>query len=186
MQISLRKANAIQIAINEALKGLEFKAEISINEFQDPANELDNALAKFNNNVSRRYKLIAALYDIRNKVAEANSKNSIDGLLAELARLEKDIVFLSPLVKSNTRTDLKVIAGKLEKIANRTEDSYYAKAEVESSIFTDADLEKFRVNLSFAKKAKQKLQDQLLELNVRTTIELSTETVATLTSEDIL
>ena len=186
MQVSLRKANALQVAINEALKNLEFKADVSINEFQNPAQELDNALAKFNTNVSRRYSLISALYDIRTKVAEANNKNSIEGLLAELARLEKDVVFLTPFAKANTRTDLKVIAGKLEKIANRTEDSYYAKAEVETSIFTDADLEKFRSNLSFAKKAKQKLQDQLLELNVRATIELSAEAVATLTAEDIL
>ena len=186
MQVSLRKANALQVVINEALKGLEFKADISINEFQDPAQELDNALAKFNANVSRRWNLIAALYDIRTKVSEANSKNNIDGLLADLARLEKDLVFFAPFAKANTRTDLKVIQGKLEKIANRTEDSYYAKAEVETSIFNEDNLAQFRTYLSDFKKKKQALQDTLLEVNVRTTIELSSGTVETLQAEDII
>lgn len=186
MQVSLRKANALQVAINEVLKGLEFKADISINEFQDPAQELDNALAKFNANVNRRWNLIAALYDIRTKVSEANSKNNIDGLLADLARLEKDLVFFAQFAKANTRTDLKVIQGKLEKIANRTEDSYYAKAEVETSIFNEDNLTQFRTYLSDFKKKKQALQDTLLEVNVRTTIELASGTVETLQAEDII
>lgn len=186
MQVSLRKANALQVAINEALKGLEFKADVSINEFQDPSKELDSALAKFNANVNRRWNLISALYDIRTKVSEANSTNNIDGLLADLARLEKDLVFFAPFAKANVRTDIKVIEGKLEKIANRTEDSYYAKAEVETSIFNEDNLTQFRTYLADFKKKKQALQDKLLEVNVRTTIELATGTVEVLKAEDII
>ena len=186
MQVSLRKANALQVAINEALKGLEFKADISINEFQTPATEIELAKQKFDRNVTRRWNLLAALYDIRTKVSAANSANQIDNLLADLARIEKDLVFFAPFAKSNTSTDLKVIQGKLEKIANRTEDSYYAKAEVETSIFTEEDLTQFRANLADFKKKKQALQDQLLELNVRTTIALADGTVEVLKSEDIL
>ena len=185
MQVSLRKANALQVAINEALKNLEFKADVNINEFQNPSQELDNALAKFNANVSRRWNLIAALYDIRTKVSEANNTNNIDGLLADLARLEKDLVFFAPFAKANARTDIKVIAGKLEKIANRTEDSYYAKAEVETSIFNEDNLTQFRTYVGEFKKKKQALQDKLLEVNVRTTIELASSTVEVLQSEDI-
>ncbi len=186
MQVSLRKANALQVAINESLKGLEFKTEVNINEFQSPSKELELAQEKFNRNVQRRWNLISALYDIRTKVATANANNNIDGLLADLARIEKDMVFFAPLAKANTRTDLNVITGKLDKIANRTEDSYYTKAEVETSIFTESDLEYFRNNLSVSKKKKQALQDQLLEVNVRTTIELDTSTVEVLKAEDII
>ena len=186
MQVSLRKANALQVAINEALKGLEFKSDVSINEFQNPAQELDDALTKFNRNVQRRWNLIAALYDIRTKVSEANSTNNVDGLLADLARLEKELVFFAPFAKANARTDIKVIAGKLEKIANRTEDSYYAKAEVETSIFNEDNLTQFRTYLADFKKKKQALQDKLLEVNVRTTIELASSTVEVLQSEDII
>ena len=186
MQVSLRKANALQVAINEALKGLEFKSDISINEFQNPATEIELAKQKFDRNVQRRWNLLAALYDIRTKVATANAANNIDNLLADLARIEKDLVFFAPFAKANTSTDLLIIKGKLDKIANRTEDSYYAKAEVETSIFTDEDINTYRTYLSEFKKKKQALQDKLLEVNVRTTIELATGTVEVLKIEDII
>ena len=187
MQVSLRKANALQVAINEALKGLEFKSDVSVNEFQKPAQEIELAKRKFDLNVQRRGNLTSALYNIRTAVSSANASNKIDNLLADLARLEKDIVFYTPLAKASVRTDLKVIDGKLLKIANREGESYsFHSSEVSTSIFTDSDLEAFRSNLSLAQKKKQKLQDELLELNVRTTIELATSTVEVLKSEDII
>ena len=101
--------------------------------------------------------------------------------------MKKDIVFFSPYAKANTRTDLNVITGKLDKIANREGESYsFHSSEVSTSIFTETDLEYFRSNLSVSKKKKQALQDQLLEVNVRTTIELAAGTVAVLKAEDIL
>ena len=187
MQISLRKANALQVAINESLKGLEFKSDVSINEFQDPEKEIELAKQKFDRNVQRRWNLISALYDIRTKVASANATNNIDNLLADLARIEKDLVFFAPFAKANVQTDLKVIGGKLEKISNRDGESYsFHSSEVSTSIFADSDLEVFRSNLSLAKKKKQALQDALLEANVRTTIELAAGTVEVLKAEDII
>jgi hypothetical protein len=187
MQVSLRKANALQVLINEALKGLEFKADVSINEFQAPAKEIELAKQKFDRNLQRRGNLISALYDIRTKVASANAENNIDNLLADFARIERDLVFFAPFAKANVQTDLKVISGKLDKIANREGESYsFHSSEVSTSIFADSDLEDFRSNLSLAKKKKQALQDHLLEVNVRTTIELAAGTVAVLKAEDII
>lgn len=187
MQVSLRKANALQVAINEALKSLEFKSDVSINEFQNPAQEIELAKRKFDLNIQRRWNLISALYDIRTKVASANAANDIDNLLADLARLEKDLVFFAPLAKASVQTDLKVLGGKLEKIANREGESYsFHSSEVSTSVFAETDLEYFRSNLSVSKKKKQALQDQLLEVNVRTTIELATSTVEVLKAEDII
>ena len=187
MQVSLRKANALQVLINEALKGLELKSDVSINEFQNPAQEIELAKRKFDLNVQRRWNLISALYDIRTKVASANAANDIDNLLADLARLEKDIVFFSQYVKANVRTDLEVVRGKLDKIANREGESYgFHSSEVSTSIFTETDLESFQNNVSLAKKKKQAVQDALLEANVRTTIELAAGTVEVLKAEDII
>jgi hypothetical protein len=186
MQVSLRKANALQIAINEVLKGLEFKAEIAINEFQKPEATIEAASKTFFANVDRRGALLRSLYEIRKATSAANAANDIDNRLADLALLEKDFAFFSGQAKVKERLDAEVINGKLVKIANRAEDSYYAKAEVETSIFTAEDIKTLNRLAVTAKKAKQKLQDELLELNVRTTINLSDETVATLTAEDIL
>jgi hypothetical protein len=186
MQISLRKANAIQVAINEVLKGLEFKAEIAINEFQKPEATIEAASKTFFANVDRREALLRSLYEIRKATAAMNAANGIDNRLADLALLEKDFVFFSGQAKVKERLDAEVIHGKIVKIANRAEDSYYAKAEVETSVFTQDDIKTLNRLAVKAKKKKQKLQDELLELNVRTTITLSEEAVATLTSEDIL
>jgi hypothetical protein len=187
MQVSLRKANALQVAINEALKGLEFKSDVSINEFQDPEKEIELAKQKFDRNVQRRWNLISALYDIRTKVATANAANNIDNLLADLARLEKDLVFFAPFAKANTSTELRVLRGKLLKIANREGESYsFHSSEVSTSIFTEEDLASYSTSLADFKKKKQALQDQLLEVNVRTTIELATGTVEVLKAESII
>jgi hypothetical protein len=186
MQISLRKANALQVAINEALKGLEFKAEIAINEFQKPEATIEAASKTFFANVDRRGALLRSLYEIRKATAAANAASDIDNRLADIALLEKDFAFFSGQAKVKERLDAEVINGKIVKIANRSEDSYYAKAEVETSIFTTEDIKNLNNQAVKAKKAKQKLQDELLELNVRTTITLSDEAVATLTAEDII
>jgi hypothetical protein len=186
MKISLRKANAIQISINEALKGLEFKADVAINEFQVPEKEIEHSFDKFHANMDRRCHLLDALYEIRKVVAAANVANGIDTRLADLARLEKDLVFVTAYAKQPVRTSLEVIRGKLAKISNRSEDSYYGRAEVETSIFQEEDLETFRISVATVKKQKQALQDQLIELNVSTTITLSDAAANTLTREDIL
>lgn len=186
MQISLRKANAIQVAINETLKGLEFKTDISINEFQNPEKELDAASRKFGKNLSRRAALLDSLYEIRESTGVANAEHAVDARLTSLARIEKDLAFYTGLAKTAERTDLKVIGGRLDKISNRTDESYYHKAEVETTIFTQAEIDSFRTTVAGLKKQKQKLQDELLELNVRTVIELSERTVEVLKSEDII
>ena len=187
MKITLRKANAIQVAINDMIKSLEFKSTIDINEFQDPSKELTTASKNFGASINRRLELIDALYEIRKGVSNANSAERIDARLADIARFEKDITFFATYAKAQPRTELTIINGKLEKIRTRTEDAYSMRGtEVSTSIFTDSQIEDFRKIVASSKKVKQKLQDELLELNVRTEIELSEKTIKTLSDESIL
>jgi len=187
MQITLRKANAIQIAINEALKGLEFSDTITINEFQNPEDEIAAALGKFTNNVSRRNDLINALYEIRASVAESNSATGIDTLLASVAKLEKDIIFYSAYARGQVRTDMTIINGKLDRLRNTDESRRgWGGDSVATTIFDQATIDNYRDIAAIAKKQKQKLQDKLLELNVSTKINLSDVTVSTLEAENIL
>lgn len=187
MNITLRKANAIQASINEAVKALDFNTTVSINEFQTVEDEFIQASTKFFNNVTRRMALLDALYEIRKAVGTANFNASIDSRLADVARLEKDIQFYGQHAINKVRETSAVINGKLDKIRNRKEDTYYGRnEEVNTCIFTDSDLTKFKEVLAFAKKHKQKLQDELLEANVRTEITLSDSAVETLKKENIL
>jgi hypothetical protein len=187
MKVSLRKANKIQVDINEVLKSILFKTEIEINEFQKPEQEISNQSKIFFDNINRRNALLKSLYEIRKLVSSANSANGVDSKLADLAFLEKEVVFFTTHSKANVRLSPDVIHGKLAKISNRSDEgNYYSKSEVETSIFTDDDINTLKTLLTVAKKEKQKLQDELLELNVQTTIQLSDETVATLKKEDII
>lgn len=187
MKISLRKANALQLAINETLKSLSFESTVSINEFQDPDAMLSTALERFTVNIARREKLLDTLYRIRKSVSSVNDSLGIDNLLADVARQEKDIVFYSTHAKAAVALPLKELNGKLEKIKNQPADrAYYAEKEVMSSIFSATNIEGCKQIVTAAKKQKQQIQDELLELNISTKITLSDEDVKTLTDENIL
>ena len=79
----------------------------------------------------------------------------------------------------------------MDKLRNDKSDSsrrsiYGYNDTVDTSVFTKEDLDGFRREVARAKKAKQKLQDEILELNVQTVIQLSEKTVATLQAEGLL
>jgi hypothetical protein len=57
---------------------------------------------------------------------------------------------------------------------------------VDTSVLVKEDLDSFRRMVAKAKKSKQKLQDEILELNVQTVIQLSEKTVATLQAEGLI
>jgi hypothetical protein len=189
MNITLRKANAIQNAINDTVKSIDLTTTIRINEFQEPETEIQQASAKFFANANRKEQLLNSLYEIRKAVSAANSSVGIDSKLADVAHLDKSIQFYNTFVGQSVRESAQVVSGKLEKIRQRKEDSrsiYGREDEVTTSIFTREDVDGFRRVVAKAKKTKQKLQDEILELNVRTEIALSPETEAILQTEGLV
>jgi hypothetical protein len=189
MNISLRKANVIQTQITDALKQIEVKTEIAINEFQNPQTEIQSANATLLENDRRRSLILAAQYNIRGLVGVANAQSGIDALLTRAAFTDKRISQLETLTKSETVTDMVVITGKLDKIKNGKEDRgriYGYNDSVSTSVLYKENIEQFKLELSNLKKQKQKLNDEILELNIKTEIPLSDEAVATLTKEGIL
>jgi hypothetical protein len=189
MNISLRKASALQNSINDAIKGIDLKGQITLTEFHAPVMEIDKATTVFKTNLHRRDALVKALYDIRKQVSAANNRAGVDDKLTEIAHLEKQIQNYTTLSANDVREQEAVVLGKLEKIKNRKEDTrsiYGFESTVTTSVFTEEDIRGFKVFVGLAKKAKQKLQDEVLELNVRTDISLSADTVQTLNSEALL
>ena len=190
MKISLRKANVLQTGINDAIKNINIVDNVSINEFQ-VAEDVISAKAKENIAAyQRKAALINVQYDIRNAVAEANSANGINGRLTEVARIDKLIALNQQLAGFNVRTDAAIVAGKLDKIRNRKEDSraslYGHADEVATGVFNQDTVDDFKATANKLKKDKQKVQDEILELNVRTEIVLSEQAVKTLSSEGLL
>ena len=186
MKITLRKANAIQSSIVEAIKNVEIVTNISIDEFRDSEDMIKKSNNVLMSNIQTKIDLTYALYDIRILVGNANVHSGINTKLAEIARLEKIVQLYTNLSSTPVRVEENVINGKLEKIRNSKDDNYYRTTEVSTSVLNSQEIENFRSTVANYKKAKQRLQDEVLESNVRTEIELSEETVQVLTRERIL
>ncbi len=186
MEITLRKANAVQASINEALKDNVVNPVFTMDEFAVPAAAASTAQQDFQRNLELRSSLLDALYEIRKAVSSVNAQLKLDDLLADLARLDKEIDFNNNLSRNQVGLDATVVQAKLDKIRNRDEKSYYLDSSVTSTVFTKEDISNLKKKVKTLKREKQKLQDKLLELNVASTITLSAEAVQVLTEQDIL
>ena len=188
MNITLRKANAVQLSINEMVKGLTFDTSVSLNEFEDATAQIDAVRNTFDTHRATRTKLVGALYEIRKAVAVANADAGINDMLAEVAQLEKEIQFYNTFATKTPRLSDAGLAGKMDKIKNSSEESrmYGRYDTVDTGIFTKEEIEEFKRTVADLKRQKQKLQDTLLELNVQTTIELDEETEQFLVRAGIL
>jgi len=191
MNITLRKASAIQNSINDAVKSIKVELTVELNEFVN----VETALAKANSdmvaNDGRRQRLTMALYNIRALVGTANAQSGIDTNLAKAAFIDKRIGQLEELAKATEITDLDVIKGKLDKIKNdkgeTSRRSIYGYSDtVSTSVLSKAQIDQAKAEILNLKKQKQKLNDEILELNIKTEIPLSDEVVATLQAEGLL
>ena len=191
MNITLRKANAVQNSINETVKNIKVELTVEINEFQN----VEDTLSKVNNeliaNDGRRQNLTMALYNIRALVGTANAASGIDTALAKAAFIDKRIGQLEQLASGTEITSLEVIKGKLEKIKNdkgeNSRRSIYGYSDtVSTGILSKEQIAQAKTEILNLKKQKQKLNDEILELNIKTEIPLGDDTVATLQAEGLL
>ena len=191
MNITLRKANAVQNSIQDTIKSIKVNLTVEINEFQS----VEEALSKANNDLveadGRRQRLTMALYNIRALVGTANAASGIATSLAKAAFIDKRIGQLEQLAGAGELTALDVIKGKLDKIKNdKGENSrrsiYGYNDTVSTSVLSAEQIAQAKAEVLSLKKQKQKLNDEVLELNIKTEIPLSDETVATLQAENLL
>jgi hypothetical protein len=188
MKITLRKANALQNSIQDHLKTVEVKTQISLNEFQDAAGEITCAREGVVANDIRRAKLTKSLYRIRAQVGRANAEAGVSDLLAEAAYVDKRIGHLKGLAESDTAEVEAVINGKMEKLRNTEAKSriYGYGDTVATGVLTADQIEGYKKDMRDLKKEKQSINDKVLELNVRTEIELDADTVSLLQAEQLV
>ena len=192
MNLTLRKANAVQAGINDAIKSIKIEATLELNEFQDVVTELKKANETLFTNDSRRQRLLLALYNIRGLVGSANAQSGIDLKLATAAFLDKRVAQLDELAKLAVVTDIAVITGKLDKIRNdkgettRRSSIYGYSDTVSTTVVSQEQIDQIKAEIQNLKKQKQKVNDEVLELNIRTEIPLSDDVVKTLTEEGLI
>lgn len=190
MNITLRKANAIQNSINDAIRGIKVNTTIELNEFQDPAVELKKANDALFSADSRKQKLLLALYNIRGLVGTANASSGIDLNLAKAAFLDKRIAQLEEISSLKEHTELQIIAGKLEKIKSLKDEArsrmFGYGDTVSTTVVSKEQIDQAKSEILNLRKQKQKINDEVLELNIKTEIPLSNDVVATLQAEGLI
>lgn len=190
MKISLRKAAALQNRINETIRSIKIVTTIGLNEFQK-FDVVDRGNKDLLANDSRRKDLLVALYRIRGWVGAANAASGIDALLAQAAYTDKRIQQLSELTELQPRESTEVIEGRVAKLAGLAETSqrmrlYGEFDEVKVSLVSTREIKAFKQEVMELKKQKQSINDEILELNIKTEIELTAEVVGILQSEDLV
>jgi hypothetical protein len=190
MNVSLRKANAIQNSIKELLHNIEIKLTIEINEFEDPVTVLQEANDRLFANDVRRQKLLLAYYNIRGLVGAANASSGIDVALTKAAFIDKRIIQLNSIADIQPMKSLDVISGQVEKlktVADTGRSSLYGREQtVSTSVVAQYQIDQTRKEILNLRKQKQKLNDEILELNIKTEVPLSEEVVKTLTDEGLV
>lgn len=190
MNITLRKANVIQNSINDAVKNIKIDLNLELNEFQDIEAELAKANNELVTNDGRRQRLTMALYNIRALVGAANAQSGIDTALAKAAFIDKRIGQLEQLSSAKEMISLDVIKGKLEKIKSLKDEArsrvFGYGDTVSTSIVAQTQIDQAKTEILNLKKQKQKINDEILELNIKTEIPLSEDTVKLLQEEGLL
>ena len=191
MNITLRKANAVQHSITEAIKNIKIDLTVEINEFQSVEDVITKANSTLVENDGRRQKLTMALYNIRALVGTANIASGIDTALAKAAFIDKRIGQLEELAKATEITALDVIKGKLDKIRNDKSEStrsriYGYSDTVTTGVLGLEQIAQAKAEVLSLKKQKQKINDEVLELNIKTEIPLTEDVVAVLQAEALI
>lgn len=188
MNITLRKASALQNAINETLKGLEVTTTVTVDEFQDAGAVIVAKRNEVSQTVVRKSALLDVLYAVRKGVAAANATAGITDLLAEVAQLDKRIQLQNALASASVQLEAAVLDGRLTRLREQTGEArlYRHTSGVETGVFTQDEIAAAKAELADLKKRKQALQDRLLELNVGTTVALSEKSVIVLQQEGLI
>lgn len=187
MNITLRKANALQAAIQDQIKTITVSLSVTLNEFQSTDEVLAARKTSLEND-KRRADLTSALYAIRGAVGDANATSGVSAMLSKAAYIDKRVAQLKTMAEATVTEDLAIVQAKLLKIANDKSESRYSFRHdtVEVSVLDQAAIDQFKKDMQALKKEKQAINDKVLELNIRTEIQLDTDVVAVLTAEGLI
>lgn len=187
MEISLRKANAIQAAIVDKLREIDSELifGVELTEFQDAKAAITAAQEALQRNISRKLNLLDVQCNIRGLVGKANAASDVNEILTVCAGLDRQLALFNEVLKHKVVSDVSVVESQLKKLATSTTQSLY-KNSVSASAMREETLLYAKERRYVIMKMKQDLNDKLLELNIRIKITLSEDAVEVLKTEGLI
>lgn len=186
MKISLRRAHALQHEIKQYIAGISRNTVISFDDSeQDIAEMMETAKSEDLSKVMELTYLYTILATIRQLVAEANFKVGITSKLNTLEMHSNILAVEASIAKiTNERVDPAVLKRKLQKGEVGSIASY--RNVVGTCIYDKDTIQAFKNQQAVTKRNIQKLKDEVLELNIKTEINLPVEVVDYLKSHNLL
>ncbi len=190
-KINLRKAAALQTVLQDTIKSVTIAPNVQLNEWQNPEQTLQEANAQLLANDARRNDLLMSMYSIRSQVAAFNATSGVSSKLTHMAYVDKRVAQLTDMLAAAEKVEsIDVIKGRLDKIKNRPADSrasiYGHADEVAASVLTAEQIAGIKNVIRDLKKQKNALNDEVLELNVRTEFELTADVETVLAREGLI
>jgi hypothetical protein len=191
-KITLRKANAVQAEIRKAISASNVSDTVSITEYTTNVDGvLENAMAEFATDVTRKLALNTALFNIRKSVSRANASAGISDILADVELIDAKMAVYSNVTTKSVATSFSEITARIEKMKTTVVDAstrMYGDrfSSVVTSVVEQSTIDGAKQLVKQLKREKQTLQDKLLTLNVNTTIDIDTVDEMVLKVEGIL
>ena len=189
MELTLRKANALQLLINEQVANTPIQTQVSVGKYDDPILAVFSASGVFQASLEKIRSLLGVLYSVRQKVAESGHGAGIPKLLSEIAHIDKLTGVLKPLatLSSFAPTEEVLRAAHEDLKKEQPVASYSGRRDVfTTGAIPQGWIPTYLKEVSDLRKQKQRLSDKLLELNIQHTIELSPEEEETLRKYDLI
>ena len=178
MQITLRKANAVQSEIRKAIAAKNVSDTVSITEFtKNVDGVLSKAMTDFTTDVTRKVALNTALFNIRKNVARVNASAGVSDILADIELIDANMAVYSAVSTKDVAKTLTEITARIEKMKAATgsaTDRIYGDRynTVETTVVEQSVIDGSKEVVKKLKREKQALQDKLLTLNVNKTIDI--------------
>lgn len=189
MDITLRKAKQIQQSINEAINSIPLQSNVQITEYDDPVELIDKTRKSLTDNLFKKTALITALYKVRLMVGNKNATSGLDDKLTLIAEVQAKQDLFSGLMNVGVQQDMKMILGMHEKIKAAPANDGYGRIQSQSfnSFVVDQDtIDLYKAKYKELQALKVSLQDEVLELNLKTKIKLDSGTVKVLKEAGVL
>lgn len=193
MHISLRQARKIVEKINGVIGSIDTNTTIGLNvwDLTDVTEALDSAQLTLVTNIKRVVVLQVVRATLRSAIDSANHDSGISVHIAARKQHTDQIAFIKSVIDNTPNAHVvSTSAGITAKIAQLTEKSavhsYGRDDSIVVSLLTDnirIELEQTAISLQ---RDLDKIENQLLELNVSTTIKLIPTVVSTLQAENLV
>ena len=189
MKVSLRKANSLQEQLNELIKNRPSNPdEVDVLNYELWKSEVENAQTRYYNEVEHKLALVKARYAIRKKIAYQNHLSGISDLLVDMAELDSTITTVQRFIlQRQVRSKDEVLEKKRNRKMARVENADYdGYIEMDVSVISKGDHDHWTEEVQKLKKHKAKINDMLLELNIKTVFDLPPQVEEVLKKENLI